>query len=70
MLDRCDEPRASTIKGLHWQTVPRGEIEGQRLFRPVANPRVAITELLSAHGREDMNYEPEDMNNEEIERVA
>jgi hypothetical protein len=29
-----------------------------------------ITALLSAHGPEDMNYEPEDMNNEEIERAA
>ena len=29
-----------------------------------------ITGLLSAHGPEDTNYEPEDMNNEEIERAA
>ena len=30
----------------------------------------SITALLSAQGPEDTNYEPEDMNNEEIERAA
>jgi hypothetical protein len=32
--------------------------------------RLLITALLSAHGPEDTNYEPEDMNDEEIERAA
>ena len=30
----------------------------------------SITALLSAQGPEDTNYEPADMNNEEIERAA
>ena len=30
----------------------------------------SITALLSAQGPEDTNYEPEDMNSEEIERAA
>jgi hypothetical protein len=30
--------RLRRIKGLHWQTLVRGDIGRQRLFRPLANP--------------------------------
>jgi hypothetical protein len=38
MLDRRGEPRASTVKGLRWQTVLSAHIEHKGLSRTLANP--------------------------------
>jgi hypothetical protein len=37
-LNQNGPRRLRRIKGLHWQTLVRGDIGRQRLFRPLANP--------------------------------
>jgi len=58
--------RSRQIKGLRWQTDLPSAIERQRVFRLAAN--LAAAHDCASKRTAQRNYEPEDMNNEEIER--